>query len=189
MTAQLWRISTGNEAFWRHSTTPGAPITNGRFLWQVTVLLKWLIRKHSPVHFSTRQRLLHRFPHKYITPGEISPTWILTCSWWTGSPKQFNQEKIKPKKHVFSGHVFRLYSCRDASHNTANRDEQQRQAHSPSTHGMMCLVATVRYRISWSLHWRYQDIDSHRKVCADMFTLGSAANLPKNRKEILRPNH
>lgn len=81
--------------------------------WQIfvasyRVLLKWIIRKHGPVHFSMRQRLLHRFPHKYITPGEISPTWILTGSWWKGSPKQFHQEKIKTKKHVSSGHVFRL---------------------------------------------------------------------------------
>lgn len=32
-----------------------------------TSLLEGIIREDAPVHFSLRQRLLHRFPHKYIS--------------------------------------------------------------------------------------------------------------------------
>lgn len=106
-------------------------------------------------------------------------------------PTRFGTWQRK-KYYFFSGKVLRPCSCRAMSASRASRDGRWScaETETPSTpQYFTSLMATIRCRISEYLHWKYQDTDCSRKIRTDMFMLGSAAKLPKNGKEHLRPSH
>lgn len=122
-----WQLNSA-AAFSRHGTTPGTSTSSGQiFVASYTALLEGVIRERAPVHFSLRQRLLHRFPNKYITQllGRFLPHEFLQTHDKQDLQSDPTREKEKKKPTAFFRSGLQTVQLQDMSASTANSDGQQ----------------------------------------------------------------